>query len=95
MILGETLSFSMLIGLILTLLGPIVLLKEKVSVEDQHSKVGEPGKGLDRRTLYKGIFYGLGAALFWGSSAILIKLGWKTGERQSLEPSSRICQLPW
>src|SRR4030042_3254479 len=79
MILGETLSFSMLIGLILTLLGPIVLLKERVSVENQHSKVGEPGKGLDRRTFYKGIFYGFGAALFWGSSAILIKLGLENG----------------
>jgi len=54
MILGETLSFSMFIGIILTLLGPIVLLKEKVSIEDQHSKVGERGKELDRRTLYKG-----------------------------------------
>ena len=79
LILGETVSFTMLIGIILTLLGPIVLLKEKVSVEDQHSKVGEPGKGLDRRTLYKGIFYGIGAALFWGSSAILIKLGLENG----------------
>jgi len=78
-ILGEAVSVTMLIGIILTLLGPIVLLKEKVSIEDQHSKVGERGKELDRRTLYKGIFYGVGAALFWGSSAILIKLGLENG----------------
>jgi drug/metabolite transporter (DMT)-like permease len=69
----------MLIGMILILIGPIVLLKEKVSVEDQPSKVGGRGKELDRRTFYKGIFYGVGAALFWGSSAILIKLGLENG----------------
>ena len=79
LILGETVSFTMLIGILCTLMSPLVLLKETVSSGGALSRAGEHGKGLDRRTLYKGIFYGIGAALFWGSSAILIKLGLENG----------------
>ena len=79
LILGETVSFTMLIGIICTLMGPLVLLKETVSSGGALSRAGEHGKELDRRTLYEGIFYGIGAALFWGSSAILIKLGLENG----------------
>ena len=41
--------------------------------------VNSCGKEIDRRTLYVGIFYGMGAAIFWGSSAIFIKLGLESG----------------
>jgi drug/metabolite transporter, DME family len=79
LILGETVSFSMLIGILCTLMSPLVLLKETVSSGGALSRADEHGKELDRRTLYKGILYGIGAALFWGSSAILIKLGLENG----------------
>jgi DME family drug/metabolite transporter len=79
LILGETVSFTMLIGILCTLMSPLVLLKETVSSGGALSRAGEHGKELDRRTLYKGFFYGIGAALFWGSSAILIKLGLENG----------------
>jgi len=79
LILGETVSFTMLIGIICTLMGPLALLKEKVSSGGALSKAGERGKELDRRSLYQGMFYGIGASLFWGSSAILIKLGLESG----------------
>jgi len=77
--LGETVSFTMLIGIICTLMGPFVLLKETVSSGAMLSRAGGRGKELDRRTLYKGMFYGIGTALFWGSSAVLIKLGLENG----------------
>jgi drug/metabolite transporter (DMT)-like permease len=79
LILGETVSFTMLIGILCTLMSPLVLLKETVSSGGALSRAGEHGKELDRRTLYEGTFYGIGAALFWGSSAILIKLGLENG----------------
>jgi len=79
LILGETVSVTMLIGIICTLMGPLVLLKEEVSSGGEPSRAGDLGRELDRRTLTKGIFYGVGAALFWGSSAILIKLGLENG----------------
>jgi uncharacterized membrane protein len=41
--------------------------------------VKSQGKDVDRHTLYKGMFFGAGAALFWGSSAIFIKLGLASG----------------
>jgi uncharacterized membrane protein len=34
---------------------------------------------VDRHTLYLGMLYGAGAALFWGSSLIFIKLGLENG----------------
>jgi drug/metabolite transporter (DMT)-like permease len=34
---------------------------------------------VDHSTLYKGFFYGAGAAVFWGSSAIFIKLALREG----------------
>jgi uncharacterized membrane protein len=37
------------------------------------------GEELNRRTLYLGMMYGVGAAVFWGSSAIFIKLALNNG----------------
>ena len=79
LILGETVSFTMVIGIICTLIGPLVLLKERVSSGDALSRLGEHERESDRRTLYEGMIYGTGAALCWGSSAILIKLGLENG----------------
>jgi len=66
----------MSIGILCTLTGPLlILLKEQVIANDIQLKKNLHGKDLDKPTLYKGIFFGIGAAIFWGSSAILIKLG--------------------
>ena len=78
-ILKETITLLMGFGILCTLAGPLlVLLKEEVQSGGQ-SKSNPHGKELDRPTLYKGIFYGLGGAFFWGSSAIFIKLGLEHG----------------
>ena len=79
-VLRETITFIMGIGILFTLTGPLlILLKEEVISGDVQSAANRPGKELDRSTFYKGIFYGIGAAIFWGSSAILIKLGLEHG----------------
>jgi drug/metabolite transporter (DMT)-like permease len=78
LILKETVSSVMGFGILFSLMGPLlILLKEEVIERsgDLHSQ----GKDLDRPTLYKGIFYGLGGAIFWGASAIFIKLGLQHG----------------
>jgi drug/metabolite transporter (DMT)-like permease len=79
-ILGETITWIMGIGILCTLTGPLlVLLKEEVVQSSSQSKSNPHGKEIDRATLFKGIFYGLGGAFFWGSSAIFIKLGLEHG----------------
>ncbi len=79
-ILRETITPIMGIGILCTLTGPLlILLKEKVISGAVQLKANPHGKELDRSTLYKGIFYGIGAAIFWGSSAIFIKLGLEHG----------------
>ncbi len=80
MILKETITLLMGFGILCTLIGPLlVLLKEEVIQSGGQLKSNPHGKDLDRPTLYKGIFYGLGGAIFWGSSAIFIKLGLEHG----------------
>ncbi len=79
-ILRETITLIMGIGILCTLTGPLlILLKERVIPSAVQLKANPHGKELDRPTLYKGIFYGIGAAIFWGSSAIFIKLGLEHG----------------
>lgn len=79
-ILKETITLIMGIGILCTLTGPLlILLKEQIIPSDVQLKANPYGKELDRPTLYKGILYGTGAALFWGSSAIFIKLGLEHG----------------
>ncbi len=80
MILRETITLIMGIGILCTLTGPLfILLKEEVISGAVQLKANPHGKELDRSTLYKGIFYGIGGAIFWGSSAIFIKLGLEHG----------------
>ena len=79
-ILRETITLIMGIGILCTLTGPLlILLKERVIPSAVQLKANPHGKELDRPTLYKGILYGIGAAIFWGSSAIFIKLGLEHG----------------
>ncbi len=79
-ILKETITPIMGFGILCTLAGPLlVLFKEEVIPSAVRLKGNPHGKELDRPTLYKGIFYGIGGAIFWGSSAIFIKLGLEHG----------------
>jgi drug/metabolite transporter (DMT)-like permease len=79
-ILKETVTSIMALGILCTLMGPlVVLLKEQVISGSAQLKANPQGREIDRFTLYKGIFYGVGGSIFWGSSAIFIKLGLEHG----------------
>jgi drug/metabolite transporter (DMT)-like permease len=75
-ILKETVTLAMAAGILCTLTGPVfILLKEDVATFNRSSALDPDRKERDHSMLYKGILYGAGAAIFWGSSAIFIKLG--------------------
>ena len=68
------------LGIMFTLSGPLlILLKEKTAGKVSPLKSGSYGKEVDRPALILGVLYGLGAALFWGSSSIFIKFGLDAG----------------
>ena len=80
LILHEEVNGLMALGILFSLAGPLViLLKEKTLIGTNSLSGAIQGKDVDRLTLYKGFFYGAGAAVFWGSSAIFIKLAMKEG----------------
>jgi transporter family protein len=77
-VLGETMNLLMLCGIICSLSSPfITLCGERTVARSLQGNAG--GKDVDRRTLSLGMLYGAGAALFWGSSFIFIKLGLASG----------------
>ncbi len=74
-ILREEVNALMTLGIFFSIAGPlVVLLKEETLTAANPVSGAIQGKDVDRSTLYKGFFYGAGAAVFWGSSAIFIKL---------------------
>jgi len=78
-VLEETMPPLMILGILFSLSGPfLIVMKEETSGGASPSH-GVSGKEFDRRTLNLGMMYGAGAAVFWGSSAILIKLALKSG----------------
>ncbi|MBM4338659.1 MAG: DMT family transporter [Deltaproteobacteria bacterium] len=80
LILHEEVNELMSLGILFSLAGPLVmLLKEKTLTGPNSLSGGIQGKDVNRFTVYKGFFYGAGAAVFWGSSAIFIKLAMKEG----------------
>lgn len=80
LLLKETVSLLQVLGIIFTLFGPLLMLfKEQTVRESLPTKSGSHGKEVDGRTLILGVFYGAGAAVFWGSSAIFIKFGLEAG----------------
>jgi drug/metabolite transporter (DMT)-like permease len=80
MVLGETVNALMIMGIVCALSSPfITLLKEHTVAAETNIKKSSRGKEIDRHTLYLGMLYGMGAALFWGSSFIFIKLGLTNG----------------
>ncbi len=79
MILNERLTWFMVPAILLLILGPTLVAWREQTIRDAASAGKPSAKEVDRQTLYKGMFFGAGAALFWGSSAIFIKLGLASG----------------
>jgi drug/metabolite transporter (DMT)-like permease len=79
-ILHEEVNALMTLGIFFSIAGPlVVLLKEETLTAANPVSGAIQGKDVDHSTLYKGFFYGAGAAVFWGSSAIFIKLALREG----------------
>jgi drug/metabolite transporter, DME family len=79
-ILREEVNTLMALGILFSIAGPLVVLLKEETLRAPNLLAGAiEGKDVDRSTLYKGFFYGAGAAVFWGSSAIFIKLALKEG----------------
>jgi len=87
-ILREEVNALMTLGIFFSIAGPLVfLLKEETLTVVNSVSEAIQGKDVDYSTLYKGFFYGAGAAVFWGSSAIFIKLALKEGGGSPIEGS--------
>ncbi len=79
-LLHDRLTVLQALAMILTISGPLlILLKEETDSTAQRTKSGSYGRQIDRRGLFLGFLYGLGAAVFWGSSAIFIKFALQEG----------------
>jgi drug/metabolite transporter (DMT)-like permease len=79
MILKEKITPLMVLGILFSLAGPLFILLKEQTVSPSQIASRSYGNELDRRTLFVGVCYGIGAAIFWGSSAIFIKFGLETG----------------
>ena len=79
-ILKETITLTMGFGIFLSLSGPLLMLLREQTVRRSQTTISRPhGKEIDRHTLFLGAFYGIGGAIFWGSSAIFVKFGLESG----------------
>jgi len=79
-VLKETVRPLGMLGILFSLAGPfLTVMKEKTVPNGIQSTLGLERKELDRHTLYLGMLYGVGGAIFWGSSFIFIKLGLESG----------------
>lgn len=74
----EKVTPLVILGIALCMCG-VFLLSAKESVRKAGPGAVPDYKKVDRRTLTKGIFFGLGTALFWGASTILVKLALNHG----------------
>jgi drug/metabolite transporter (DMT)-like permease len=79
LVLGETLPFLMILGILFSLSGPLIIVMKEHGGRVRSQASGPSGKEADRRILFLGMMYGAGAAVFWGSSAIFIKLALNRG----------------
>jgi uncharacterized membrane protein len=66
-------------GILLSLAGPLLIILKEQTVRQSQLASSSSGKEVDRHTLFVGMVYGIGAAVFWGSSAIFIKFGLEAG----------------
>jgi drug/metabolite transporter (DMT)-like permease len=76
MVLKETITPLGLLGILFALTGPLLIAVKEPVVS---SNAASDRIQLDRRTMYKGMLYAVGAAIFWGCSPVFIKLGLQTG----------------
>jgi len=80
LLLKESVTPLEVLGIIFTLLGPILmLLKEETTTAESSTKSVSHGKEVTARNMLFGVLYGAGAAVFWGSSSIFIKFGLQSG----------------
>jgi drug/metabolite transporter (DMT)-like permease len=79
MILKERMTPLMGFGILLSLAGPLLIILKEQTVRQSQLASSSSGKEVDRHTLFVGMVYGIGAAIFWGSSAIFIKFGLEAG----------------
>ena len=75
----EKMTLPMVFGILFSLTGPLLIILKEQTANGPRRMSSLSGKELDRRTLHMGVFYGLGTALFWGSSFIFIKFGLESG----------------
>jgi len=78
-VLGEKLTPLMFAGVVCSLSSPFVTLFKEHTAAKAVMNHSQAGREVDRATLMRGMFYGAGAAFFWGSSFIFIKLGLENG----------------
>lgn len=79
-ILKEAVTPLIGLGIFFALTGPLLIVaKESTVTSDPQSGALPRITELDRRNLYKGMLYAIGAAIFWGSTSIVIKLGLDMG----------------
>lgn len=78
-ILKEEITVLMALGIVCVLAGPLLIVLKEPTLKGSQKISSSIGKEIDRRTLFLGMVYGVGASIFWGSSAIFIKLGLKSG----------------
>ena len=79
LILKERMTPLMGFGILLSLAGPLLIILKEQTVHPSQLASSSSGKEVDRHTLFVGMLYGIGAAVFWGSSAIFIKFGFEAG----------------
>ncbi|MBI4321271.1 MAG: DMT family transporter [Chloroflexi bacterium] len=78
--LGEPLTPFIGVAMVMVLFGPaLTTLKEPTASRDARPMGTVPGRHVDRRTLRMGMLLGAGAAVFWGTSPIFIKLAFQNG----------------
>jgi bacterial/archaeal transporter family protein len=70
LLLGEPITWLMIVGMVLVLLGVYLVARPRNSIDDA------PGS-LPRAVLLKGILFALGTAIIWGSTAVMLVLGLK------------------
>jgi drug/metabolite transporter (DMT)-like permease len=78
-VLRETFTFLMALGAFFCLSGPTLLAIKENAKKTNPARTGADDNVISSHTLYIGLLYGIGAAVFWGSSPIFIKLGLQHG----------------
>lgn len=79
LVLKEVLTPLVAIGIVLSLSGPVLIAFKEEMADAETMRSTPQGKHVNRETLFRGIFFGAAAAVFWGSTPILIKMALDAG----------------